>query len=34
MEMARRGIPFVDILHHYYSEVHLVDLSSMEFFRD
>ncbi|MBK8341081.1 MAG: SpoIID/LytB domain-containing protein [Flavobacteriales bacterium] len=34
MEMARRGIPFVDILHQYYREVHLVDLSSLEFFRD
>ncbi|MBK9276356.1 MAG: SpoIID/LytB domain-containing protein [Flavobacteriales bacterium] len=34
MEMARRGIPFLDILHHYYRDVHLVDLSSLEFFRD
>ncbi len=34
MEMARQGIPFMDILHHYYRDVHLVDLSSLEFFRD
>ena len=25
MEMARRGFSFVDILHYYYAEVHLVD---------
>ncbi len=34
MEMARRGMAYTDILHHYYNEVHLVDLSSIDFFRD
>ncbi|MBV6404480.1 MAG: SpoIID/LytB domain-containing protein [Flavobacteriales bacterium] len=34
MEMARRGIPFTDILHHYYNDVHLIDLSHLDFFRD
>ena len=34
MEMARRGFGFVDILHYYYAEVHLVDLGSLDFFRD
>jgi len=34
MEMARRGFSFVDILHYYYAEVHLVDLASLDFFRD
>ncbi len=34
MSMARSGRSFVDILHHYYAEVHLVDLSTLDFFRD
>lgn len=34
MRMARLGIPFTDILHHYFAEVHLVDLHSLDFFRD
>lgn len=34
MNMARSGRSFVDILHHYYAEVHLVDLSTLDFFRD
>lgn len=34
MAMARKGYSFVDILHFYYADVHLVDLSSLDFFRD
>lgn len=34
MNMARCGIPFTSILHHYFSEVHLVDLNTLDFFRD
>ena len=34
MRMARAGIPFTDILHHYFADVHLVDLHSLDFFRD
>ena len=34
MRMARLGIPFTDILHQYFAEVHLVDLNTIDFFRD
>ena len=34
MRMARDGYSFIDILHHYFAEVHLVDLSTLDFFRD
>jgi stage II sporulation protein D len=34
MRMAELGIPFTEILHHYFAEVHLVDLNSLAFFRD
>ena len=34
MGMARAGYSYTDILHHYYAEVHLVDLSTIDFFRD
>jgi hypothetical protein len=34
MHMARLGIPFTDILHQYFAEVHLVDLNTIDFFRD
>ncbi|MBL7962238.1 MAG: SpoIID/LytB domain-containing protein [Flavobacteriales bacterium] len=34
MAMAGKGIPFTDILHHYYTSVHLIDLSNIAFFRD
>lgn len=34
MHMARCGIPFTEILHHYFAEVHLVDLNTLDFFRD
>jgi len=34
MRMARSGRSYIDILHHYYSNVHLVDLSTLDFFRD
>ena len=34
MGMARAGFPYADILHHFYNEVHLVDLSTLDFFRD
>lgn len=34
MQMARIGSSFTEILHHYYAEVHLVDLHTLDFFRD
>ncbi|MBK8497883.1 MAG: hypothetical protein IPL52_03475 [Flavobacteriales bacterium] len=34
MAMARAGYSYTDILHHYYSSVHLVDLATLDFFRD
>jgi stage II sporulation protein D len=34
MNMARVGRSYTDILHHYYANVHLVDLSTLDFFRD
>ena len=34
MGMARAGFSYGDILHHFYNEVHLVDLSTLDFFRD
>jgi stage II sporulation protein D len=34
MKMARSGRSYTDILHHYYTDVHLVDLSNIEFFRE
>ncbi|MCB9193729.1 MAG: SpoIID/LytB domain-containing protein [Flavobacteriales bacterium] len=34
MEMARDGYAFTEILHHYYQDVHLIDLSNLEFFRE
>lgn len=34
MAMARAGRSYTDILHHYYANVHLVDLSTIDFFRD
>ena len=34
MRMARLGIPFTEILHQYFAEVHLVDLHTIDFFRD
>ena len=34
MGMAKAGLSYTDILHHYYNEVHLVDLSTLDFFRD
>lgn len=34
MAMARAGRSYTDILHHYYANVHLVDLSTLDFFRD
>lgn len=34
MAMARAGRSYTDILHHYYSSVHLVDLGTLDFFRD
>ena len=33
MEMANRGYSFTKILHHYYTDVHLIDLSVIDFFR-
>ena len=34
MHMALTGMSYTDILHHYYTDVHLVDLSALDFFRD
>lgn len=34
MEMARRGMPFLDIMHHYFAGVHLIDLGALDFFRE
>jgi stage II sporulation protein D len=34
MQMARDGLPYTEILHHYFAEVHLVDLNNLDFFRD
>ena len=34
MGMARAGFSYTDILHHYYTDVHLVDLGTLDFFRD
>ena len=34
MEMAKDGYSYYDILHHYFAEVHIVDLKSLDFFRD
>ncbi len=34
MNMARSGRSYAEILHHYYTDVHLVDLSALDFFKD
>lgn len=34
MAMARAGYSYTSMLHHYYSNVHLVDLGTLDFFRD
>lgn len=34
MRMAQLGYRYTDILHHYYTDVHLVDLRTIDFFRD
>lgn len=34
MHMARRGHSYTDILHHYFTDVHLIDLHAIDFFRD
>ncbi len=34
MKMAERGIPFDKILHYYYTNIHLIDLSLLDFFKD
>ncbi|MCC6839259.1 MAG: SpoIID/LytB domain-containing protein [Flavobacteriales bacterium] len=34
MHMARHGYSYSDILHHYFSSVHLVKLQNLDFFRD
>lgn len=34
MNMARQGYSYMEILHHYYTDVHLVDLSVMDFFKE
>lgn len=34
MRMAKAGRSYTDILHHYYSNVHLVDVGTLDFFRE
>lgn len=34
MHMARQGYSYTDILHHYFTNVHLVKLQNLDFFRD
>ena len=34
MNMAERGYSFTEILHYYYDDVHLVDLSVIDFFKE
>lgn len=34
MRMADHGYSFTEILHHYFADVHLVDLGTLDFFRD
>lgn len=34
MNMAKDGYSYSDILHHYFAEVHIVDLKNLDFFRD
>lgn len=34
MRMAQSGFSYTDILHHYYTDVHLVDLGTLDFFRE
>lgn len=34
MRMAKSGHSYTDILHHYYTDVHLVDLATLDFFRE
>ncbi len=34
MRMAEQGYSFTEILHHYFADVHLVDLGAIDFFRD
>ncbi len=34
MRMARAGRSYTDILHHYYTNVHLVDITTLDFFRE
>lgn len=34
MRMAKAGRSYTDILHHYYTDVHLVDISTLDFFRE
>ncbi|MCB0762839.1 MAG: SpoIID/LytB domain-containing protein [Flavobacteriales bacterium] len=34
IRMAREGIPYPDILHHYYQGVHLIDMHLIPFFRE
>jgi stage II sporulation protein D len=33
MKMANMGIPFNEILHYYYKDIHLIHLSALDFFR-
>lgn len=33
MKMAELGYPFTDILHHYYTDIHLIKLSAIDFFK-
>lgn len=33
MQMAKKGYSYKDIIHHYYKDVHIVDLSVLDFFK-
>lgn len=34
MRMAKAGRSYTDILHHYYTDVHLVEITTLDFFKD
>ncbi|MCU0319225.1 MAG: SpoIID/LytB domain-containing protein [Flavobacteriales bacterium] len=34
MRMAKLGFSYTDILHHYYADVHLVEITTLDFFKD
>jgi stage II sporulation protein D len=34
MNMAEKGYTYIDILHHYYKGVHMIDLKALDFFKE